>query len=103
MIKDVEGPIWFWKGPAPHYFVTVPTKDSDDLKAIQGLVTYGWGMIPVTARINQTEWTTSLFPKDGLFIVPIKAVVRRAEELEEGDMVSVRVEVAMNPPLRASE
>lgn len=93
MILEFENTIWHWKGPAPHYFVTVPTKDSDDLKAIQGRVSYGWGMIPVKVRINDTEWTTSLFPKDGLFIVPIKTVVRKTEKLEEGDTVTIRLEV----------
>lgn len=85
--------IWFWKGPAPWYFVTVPAEQCRDLRAIAGLVTYGWGMIPVQARIGNTAWTTSLFPKDGRYIVPIRATVRKAENLAEGDNVTVRLEV----------
>jgi len=57
------------------------------------MVTYGWGVIPVTVRIGKTKWTTSLFPKDGRYLVPIKASVRKAEKLEKGDTVSVRLEV----------
>ncbi len=92
---DIEfnGKIWFWKGPAPWYFVTVPAEQCRDLQAISGLVTYGWGMIPVKARIGKTQWKTSLFPKDGRYIVPIKASVRKAERLEEGDKVTIRLEV----------
>jgi hypothetical protein len=90
---EFDGKIWFWQGPAPWYFVTVPEQHSDDLKAIVGMVTYGWGMIPVTVRIGKTQWTTSLFPKDGLYIVPIKASVRKAEDLDEGDNVTVWLEV----------
>lgn len=56
-------------------------------------VTYGWGMIPVAARIGSTSWTTSLFPKDGRYIVPLKVVVRRAEGIDDGDVVSVELEV----------
>jgi hypothetical protein len=52
-------------------------------------VSYGWGCIPVAARIGATRWKTSLFPKDGGYIVPIKAAVRRAERLELGDVVEV--------------
>lgn len=96
MITEFEGTIWYWMGPAPHYFVTVPPKECEDLKAIQSSVTYGWGMIPVTVRINETEWTTSLFPKDGQFIVPIKLLVRKAEKLEEGQTVQVRLDVALD-------
>ena len=90
---EFDGKIWFWQGPAPWYFVTVPEQHSNDLKAIVGMVTYGWGMIPVTARIGKTQWATSLFPKDGRYIVPIKASVRKAEDLVEGDNVTVWLEV----------
>ena len=54
---------------------------------------YGWGMIPVTAQIGGTEWTTSLFPKDGRYVVPVKAWVRKAEGLEIGDTVTVQLTV----------
>ena len=90
---EFNGTIWFWKGPAPWYFVTVPAQQSRDLKAISGFVTYGWGVIPAQVRIGKTEWKTSLFPKDGRYIVPIKASVRNAENLEEGDKVTMRLEV----------
>jgi hypothetical protein len=86
---EFNGKIFFWKGPAPWFFVTVPKKESRDLKAISGIVTYGWGVIPVHARIGDTEWNTSLFPKDGLYLVPLRASVRKAENLAEGDMVTV--------------
>jgi hypothetical protein len=90
---EFNGKIWFWKGPAPWFFITVPAKQSHELKSIVGLVTYGWGMIPASVRIGKTEWKTSLFHKDGHYIVPIRASVRKAEKLEEGDEVTVRLEV----------
>jgi hypothetical protein len=93
MILEFDGTILFWNGPAPWFFVTVPEEPSRELKAISGLVTYGWGVIPVHVRIGKTEWTTSLFPKDGRYLVPIKASVRKAEKLAEGDAVTVRLEV----------
>jgi hypothetical protein len=93
MIVEFSGKIWYWRGPAPFFFVTVPAKQSRDLKAILGFVTYGWGMIPANVRIGNTEWKTAMFPKDGRYIVPIKASVRKAENLEEGDKVTVRLEV----------
>lgn len=92
MQLEFTGKIWFWRGPAPWYFVTVPADQSHALKAISGSVTYGWGMIPVHVRIGKTEWETSLWPKDGLYIVPIKTSVRKAEKLEEDDTVTIRLE-----------
>lgn len=93
MNLDFSGEIWFWRGPAPWYFVTVPEEQCRDLKAISGIVTYGWGMIPVTVRIGRTAYKTSLWPKDGRYIVPIKASVRKAENIEEGDTVTIRLAV----------
>ena len=90
---EFSAKIWFWKGPAPWYFVTVPEKQCQDLKAMSGFVTYGWGMIPAKARIGKTNWTTSLFPKNGAYIVPLKVSVRQAEKLEEGDEVTVRLQI----------
>lgn len=93
MELEFDGKLWYWKGPAPWFFVTVPTKQSRELQAVVKIVTYGWGMIPVQAQIGKTVWTTSLFPKDGYYLVPIKARIRTAEKLEEGVMVRVRLEV----------
>jgi hypothetical protein len=90
---EFSGAIWYWRGPAPFYFVTVPDGESRELKAVSGFVTYGWGMIPVIARIGQAEWKTALFPKDGRYLVPLKDSVRRAETLSEGDTVTVQLEV----------
>lgn len=95
MIIEFNDIIWFWRGPAPWYFVTVPAQQSSNLKAISGLVTYGWGVIPVHVRIGETEWQTSLSPKDDLYLVPIRASVRKAENLEEGDNVTIRLEVRL--------
>lgn len=93
MELEFSGRIWFWKGPAPHHFVTVPEEECLELEAAAAVVTYGWGMIPVTAQVGTTRFTTSLWPKDGSYIVPLKAAVRTAEALSEGDMVKVRLTV----------
>jgi len=85
--------IWFWKGPAPWHFIAVPDDECGELEAISAFVTYGWGMIPVTAQIGRTGWKTSMFPKDERYIVPVKAGVRRAEGLEVGEIVTIRLAV----------
>lgn len=92
---EFNGTIWFWRGPAPWFFVSMPEKESSDLKQISNSVTYGWGVIPVHVQIGKTEWKTSLFPKDDLYLVPIRASVRKAEHLDEGDEVTIRLEVKM--------
>ncbi|GGL97056.1 hypothetical protein GCM10010841_01810 [Deinococcus aerophilus] len=93
MTLKFSGPVWYWKGPAPHYFVTVPAEQAQAIRAAARFVTYGWGMIPVRARVSGTEWKTSLFPKDGLYILPVKLAVRKAEKIGEGDQVTVHMQV----------
>lgn len=93
MDLEFSGEVWFWRGPSPFHFVTVPEDECVELEAASALVTYGWGMIPVAARLGETGWTTSLFPKDGRYIVPLKQWVREAEGVEVGDQVTVRLTV----------
>lgn len=93
MTIEFSGKIWYWKGPAPFYFVTVPEKECAELKAISASVTYGWGMIPVMARVGSTEWKTAMFPKNGRYVLPLRDGVRRAVGLDEGDTVAVVLEV----------
>ncbi|HZE38307.1 MAG TPA: DUF1905 domain-containing protein [Stackebrandtia sp.] len=92
---DVEfsGEIWFWRGPAPWHFITVSDTARDELESVADTVSYGWGCIPVTAQIGDTTWKTSLFPRDGGYIVPVKSMVRKAEKLNLGDVVDVLLSV----------
>ena len=87
------GEIIYWRGPAPHFFVPVPPAECEQLRAASPDVSYGWGVIPVRGRLGGTEFTTSLFPKDGGYLVPLKVVVRRAEGIDEGDTVALELTV----------
>lgn len=89
-----SGEIWLWRGPAPHHFVSVPAGESELLREASRLTTYGWGMIPVEVTIDAVRWETSLFPKDGGYIVPLKAAVRKKLAVGEGDTVTIGLEVA---------
>jgi hypothetical protein len=90
---EFRGEVWFWRGPSPFHFVTVPEDESAELEAASALVTYGWGMIPVEVLVGSTRWTTSLFPKDGGYLVPLKDRVRKAEAIDVGDTVTLRLTV----------
>jgi hypothetical protein len=97
---NFSGPIWHWRGPSPFHFVTVPERESAELAALANSVTYGWGMIPVIATVGATTWTTSLFPKDGGYLVPIRDSVRKAEQLDVDDVITIGLDVDAAPPLR---
>lgn len=96
-MMDVEftGPVIEWRGPAPYYFVTVPQDQAEMIQDVAAAVTYGWGMIPVTVTIGDTEWYTALWPRQGQYVVPLKDWVRKDELIGLDDVVSVRLSIAV--------
>jgi Domain of unknown function (DUF1905) len=87
------GELWYWRGPAPYHFVTVPPDAARTIQSVAAAVTYGWGMIPAEVRIGDSAWSTALWPKDGGYVVPIKDRYRKAERLVLGDTVAVQLVV----------
>ncbi len=88
-----SGEIWYWRGPAPFHFVTVPPAESEMIGEVAGVVTYGWGMIPASVTIGSTTVTTALWPKDGGYIVPIKKALQDREEIGVDDDVEIVLDV----------
>ena len=96
------GPIWRWttaSAPAAWFFITIDGKAGEALSATALMrrlekTLRGFGSLKVTARIGDSEFKTSLFPsKDLGWLLPVKASVRKAEGVSEGDMVAVALEV----------
>jgi len=83
-----------WRGPAPFYWLTLPPAASVYVREEAALATYGWGAIPVRVRVGGTEWETSLLPRDGAYVLPVKKDVRVRERLSDGDTVAVEMSVA---------
>jgi len=86
--------LWEWRGPAPFYWLTLPEDGCAHVRAEAAEASYGWGAVPVRARIGATEWETSLMPRNGGYVLPVKTSVRRAERVGEGDRVVLAVRVA---------
>lgn len=90
---EFDAEVFQWRGPAPYFFVATPAHVDDFLHAHLGELTYGWGGIPAQVRVGTTEVTTSLMPKDGVYLVPLKVALRRSEDIDDGDHVRVRLHV----------
>lgn len=88
-----EGEIVEWRGPSPYFFVAMSEADSADLKE-EGRSLIYWGQVPVEVVIGDTEFSTALFPRDGRYMVPLKDAVRKAEGINEGDVVAVVLRLA---------
>jgi hypothetical protein len=78
-----------WRGPSPFYFAPIPDDMVDEVRGLAKLASYGWGVVPVAATIGEVEFTTSLFPKDGGYLLPIKDAVRRRARVTKGDEIDV--------------
>lgn len=87
------GAIIEWRGPAPFLFVPVPDELVPELRYAARGASYGWGCVPVTARIGTTGFTSSLFPRGETYLLPVKVAVQRAEGVTLGDRVDVVIEV----------
>jgi uncharacterized protein DUF1905 len=89
------GQVIEWRGPSPYYFVPVPAEESADIREVAAMATYGWGVIPVEARIGGILFTTSLFPRDDGYLLPLKNAVRTPQGLAAGDDVTVEMTVRL--------
>jgi hypothetical protein len=73
--------------------VSIPAEHADLVNDLAPGVTYGWGMVPVEVRLGRTSWRTSLFPKDGGYVLPLRDSVRSREQVELGDLISIRLTI----------
>ena len=78
-----------WRGPAPYFYALIPVERAEEIRRVAKIVSYGWGVIPVEAQIRKVTFTTSLFPKEGTYLLPIKADVRRRCGSTVGDEIDV--------------
>ena len=89
MELEFVGEVIEWRGPAPFYYVAIPEDESDAIASVATAFTYGWGVIPVRAVVAGIEFTTSLFPRNGGYLLPLKDAVRRPTRIGVGDRVAV--------------
>ena len=92
------GLLWRWNtpaAPAAWHFITIEGPAGEALSAtalmhrLEGL-SRGFGSLKVAVTIGGSTFQTSVFPsKQTGWLLPVKASVRKAEGLNEGDVVEV--------------
>jgi hypothetical protein len=90
-----DSEVIYWRGPAPFFYAPVPQAAAAEIRSASKLVSYGWGVIPVEATIGGVSFTTSLFPKDGTYLLPLKDAVRKPTGITAGDVI--HVEMTLRP------
>jgi hypothetical protein len=97
------GPMWLWRGQAKDgtptktawHFLTIDGHVAEAIRTAAPGRTAAWGSVYVRATIGATEWRTSVFPSKNVsgYLLPVKASVRKAEALGEGDEVTVQLAI----------
>jgi hypothetical protein len=95
MELDVVGRIVEWRGPAPYWFLPISGDDSAMINELKPLLTYGWGCIPVTCRLGRTAFTTSIMPRNGVYLIPLKVAVRKAESVSPDVPITLHVTMTL--------
>ena len=90
---DFEADIIEWRGPAPFLFAPVPAEHAGEIRYAALSASYGWGVVPVVARVATCEFTTTLFPRDGGYLLPVKVAVQKAAGVGRGDRIAVSMRV----------
>lgn len=86
----ITGEVVEWRGPAPYFFLPMSDDDSAEFKLEAAGLEY-WGQVGVVVVIGGTSFTTAVFPKDGRYLVPLRADVRQKENIDPGLPVTATV------------
>jgi hypothetical protein len=89
-----QSTVIYWRGPAPFFYAPLPARDAAEVRRLSKAVSYGWGVIPVKAAVAGVRFTTSLFPKDETYLLPLKVAVRRKTNVTAGDVIDVEMSIA---------
>ena len=90
---EITGTVIEWRGPAPFYFLPTPQEVTEEIELYKRELSYGWGVIPAKVTIGQITIATSLIPRDGSFFIPLKDAIRRPNQIQPGDEVSLLLEL----------
>ena len=98
MLKNhfrMKAKVWQYPGMAGWHFLSLPKKQSKEIKSIFEGMSRGWGSLPVNITIGKSKWKTSIFPdkKSGTYLLPLKSEIRKKENITEGKTVSFSLEI----------
>jgi hypothetical protein len=84
-----SGKVFEWRGPAPFYFVATSPKLTSLIRERSLNLSYGWGVIHIHGKIKNMAFQTAIIPKDGVYFIPLKDLVRKALDIQLDDKISI--------------
>ena len=94
-IYTFKANVWIYPEMVGWHFVTLSKKDTEDINFYFSEKKRGFGSLPVIVTIGKSTWKTSIFPdkESGLYIPPLKKEVRKKESINEGDKITLSLEI----------
>lgn len=94
-IYKMTSKVIVYPGMAAWRFLPLPKDQAADIKETFGAHAKGWGSLPVSVTIGGTTWDTSIFPdkKSGTYVLPLKADVRRKEDISDSSIVQFTIKL----------
>jgi hypothetical protein len=91
----IQTKLWIYPGDAAWHFVNIPSNVTEEINFLYSERKRGFGSLPVEVTIGETTWKTSIFPdkKTNSYLLPIKADVRKKEDIASGDMIEIIVKI----------
>lgn len=91
----LQSKVWLYPGMSGWHFLSIPIQESTEIKRQFSAHAKGWGSLPVTVSIHKTSWDTSIFPdkKSGMYLLPLKASVRKAEDIFVDDTLQFTLRI----------
>ncbi len=91
----IKSEVFLYPGMTGWHFISIPKKQSEEIKKSFGNLSRGWGSLPIIVTIGKTKWKTSIFPdkKSGTYLLPLKAEIRKIENIYSGDIISFSIKI----------
>ena len=91
----IRSKVWLYSGQAAWHFASVPEKKAQELRKKYAHKQRGWSSLRVEATVGKTSWRTSIFydKHSGTFLLPLKAAVRKAEQIAYDDVITVTIKI----------
>jgi hypothetical protein len=92
---SIKEKVWIWPGESANwFFVYVDTPGIQKIRE-ETKGKRGFGAVRVRATLRGSTWESSMFwsKKDKCYIFPLKAQVRKKEDVLDGDEVKITFEL----------
>lgn len=84
---------WQYQGPNAWVFVSVPAAIALEIRDHLKHEEEGWGRLKASAEIGSSRWETAIWFDSKLqtYLLPLKAEIRKQEQVRIGDRINITI------------